>query len=79
MALAGHVTMVQELGEPAPIPPAEPRQQGPNTRGKLWKAALDEVGRGRAELRAEKIMRPGQGPQAAARQIWQGLMLLHHC
>lgn len=52
--------------------------QGPNSPGKHWKAAQDKVSRGRAELRAEKITQPGQGPRAAARQIWQGLMLLHH-
>lgn len=38
MALTGHITTVQEPGEPAPIPHAEPQQQGPNTPGKHWKA-----------------------------------------
>lgn len=80
MALTGHITTVQEPGEPAPIPHAEPQQQGPNTPGKHWKAALHKVGRRRAELRAEKITRPGpgQGPRAAERQ-GLGLMLLHRC
>lgn len=49
MALTGNITMVQELGEPAPIPHAEPQQQGPNIPDKHWKAALDKVGRRRGE------------------------------
>lgn len=53
--------------------------QSPNTPSKHGKAALDKVGRGRAELRAEKMTRPGPGQGSQARQIRQGLMLLHHC
>lgn len=62
MALTGHVTTVQELGEPAPIPQAEPQQQGPNTPGKHWKADLDKVGR-----RREKITRPEPGTPGSSK------------
>lgn len=41
--------------------PSHPRQQGPSTPGKHWKAALDKVGRGRAGLRAVQTNSQGQG------------------
>lgn len=39
-------------------PPAH--LQNPNTPGKHWEAVPDKVGRGRAELKAEKIRDPRQ-------------------